>query len=143
MLEGHPELFEPRPTRLAGAAELERLRTVQAPRVMGDEAMQQVRELHGMGPEEIPGPYVTWFKDRSQDPFGGGYHAWDARVDVENVMKFMRRPFADEHVHVCGEAYSDQQGWVEGAFCVAEHMLQDWYGLAWPTWLNRDYYLGW
>ncbi len=143
VLEGHPELFEPRGTAKAALADLERLRTVQATRVMVDEAMQQVRQLHGMGPDQIPDPYVTWFKDWSQDPFGGGYHAWDARVDVENVMKFMRRPFADEHVHVCGEAYSDQQGWVEGAFCVAEHMLQDWYGLEWPSWLNRDYYLGW
>lgn len=143
VLEGHPELFEPRATEKAALAELDSLRTVQATRVMVDEAMKQVRELHGMGPDQIPDPYVTWFKDWSEDPFGGGYHAWDARVDVENVMKYMRKPSPYEQIHVCGEAYSDQQGWVEGAFCVAEHMLQDYYGLAWPSWLNPDYYLGW
>jgi monoamine oxidase len=39
---------------------------------------------------------------------------------VENVMPYMRKPVVDEAIHIIGEAYSDQQGWVEGAFCVAE-----------------------
>ena len=143
VLEGHPELFEPRGTDKASLAALEPLRGVQAPRVMVDEAMKQVRELHGMTADQIPEPYVTWFKDWSQDPFGGGYHAWDARVDVRNVMRFMRRPVPGEAVHVCGEAYSDAQGWVEGALCVAEHMVQEWFGVDWPSWLDSGYYLGW
>jgi monoamine oxidase len=143
VLEGHPELFEPRATKFAAMEDLEAIQPFQATRVMVDEAMRQVRELHGMGPEQIPDPYVTWFKDWGEDPFGGGYHAWDARVDVENVMKFMRQPFPDEAIHVVGEAYSDQQGWVEGAFCVAEHLVQDHYGVTWPSWLNPAYYLGW
>ena len=42
-----------------------------------------------------------------------------------------------------GEAYSDQQGWVEGAFCEAEKMLQEHFGLQRPIWLANDYYLGW
>jgi hypothetical protein len=46
-------------------------------------------------------------------------------------------------VHICGEAYSDQQGWVEGALCVAERMLQEHFGLKWPKWLDPNYYLGW
>jgi hypothetical protein len=55
----------------------------------------------------------------------------------------MRKPLETESIHICGEAYSDQQGWVEGAFCVAEKMLQEHFGLQRPTWLSKDYYLGW
>jgi len=62
---------------------------------------------------------------------------------VWTVMPFMRRPVPGESVHVCGEAYSTQQGWVEGAFCTAEKMLQEHFGLKRPDWLPADYYLGW
>jgi hypothetical protein len=46
-------------------------------------------------------------------------------------------------IDICSEAYSGQQGWVEGAFCVAERMLQEQFGLSRPSWLPADYYLGW
>ena len=123
---------------------LERTATARPAQVLVDEALGQVCELHGCEPGSIPAPYITYFKDWSVDPYGGGYHAWRAGVDVAATMRYMRRPDRDEFVHICGEAYSDQQGWVEGAFCVAENMLQDWFGLAWPTqWLRKDYYIGW
>jgi hypothetical protein len=35
-------------------------------------------------------------------------------------MPYMRKPLKSEQIHNIGEAYSDQQGWVEGAFCEAE-----------------------
>jgi len=55
----------------------------------------------------------------------------------------MRRPMPAERIHICGEAYSDQQGWVEGAFCVAENMLEDHFSLERPQWIPEKYYLGW
>jgi len=39
-------------------------------------------------------------------------------------------------VHVCGEAYSQEQGWVEGALQTAEIMLTKYFSLpprAWPA----------
>jgi hypothetical protein len=44
---------------------------------------------------------------------------------VKKTMKYMRQPNAQEAIHVCGEAYSDRQGWVGGAFCESEKMLQE------------------
>ncbi|WP_152681952.1 flavin monoamine oxidase family protein [Chromobacterium subtsugae] len=113
-----------------------------APIAMVEEAMNQVRELHGKG-NEIPPPYVARLQDWTQDPYGGGYHAWCADVSVKDIMPYMRRPDHGENIHITGEAYSDDQGWVEGALCVTELMLQEWFDMAWPAWLNRDYYLGW
>jgi hypothetical protein len=36
-------------------------------------------------------------------------------------------------VYICGEAYSHQQGWVEGALATTESMLQKHLGLAPPA----------
>lgn len=134
--------FAARPALGVSAADLEPLADVQASKSMIDEAVNQLQELHG--PDiAVPQPYVTWYQDWREDPFGGGYHAWKAGYDVSSVMAFMRQPNPVEAIHICGEAYSDQQGWIEGAFCVAERTLQDHMGLAWPFWLDKNYYLGW
>jgi hypothetical protein len=58
-------------------------------------------------------------------------------------MQFMREPLRGEGIYICGEAYSGQQGWVEGALCVAEQMLQQQFGALRPAKLDKDYYLGW
>ncbi|MCS3528658.1 FAD-dependent oxidoreductase [Chryseobacterium sp. JUb7] len=135
-------LFEVKPAKSASLKELHELDDVQATKLMVGELMNQLRELHG-DKVTIPEPYVTYFKDWTDDPFGAGYHAWKAGYSVKNVMPYMRKPVADEQIHICGEAYSDQQGWVEGAFCEAEKMLQEYFGLDRPYWLSEKYYLGW
>lgn len=135
-------LFEVKAAKSASLKELHQLNDVQATKLMVDELMNQLRELHGKD-VTIPEPYVTYFKDWTDEPFGAGYHAWKAGFSVGDVMKYMRKPKHDEQIHICGEAYSDQQGWVEGAFCEAEKMLQDYFGLKRPFWLPDNYYLGW
>ena len=136
-------LFQARATALVSEDELDPWASDQAPQVLVDEAMKQVRELHGS--DSIPDPYVTYFKDWGADPYGGGYHAWRAHVDVEATMKYMRQPDPNERVFICGEAYSDQQGWVEGALlCRRAYAPGQLRHLAWPeSWLRKDYYLGW
>jgi monoamine oxidase len=143
VLEQDDVLFEPKATALVAQEHVDRFSSLQAPQVLVDEAMSQVRELHGPQPTPIPDPYITYYKDWSRDPFGGGYHAWKAGVSVKDVMPFMRCPIPGEAIHICGESYSDQQGWVEGALCEAEKMLRDHFALQWPSWLNSEYYLGW
>ncbi len=141
-LSTHPDLFQVRSTDKSEVPELNAsLAAVQAPRIMVNEVMHQLKELHNLN--DIPEPYVTWYKDWTRDPYGGGYHAWKAGYPIHEVMPFMRRPLPQESVFICGEAYSAQQGWVEGALCVAEKMLQEHFGRQWPEWLEKDYYLGW
>jgi len=113
-----------------------------ASQVMAEEVMQQVRELHGTA-ITIPEPYTSAYKDWTEDPYGGGYHAWKDGYKVWQVMPYIRQPLNKERIFIVGEAYSDQQGWVEGAFCVAEHVLREKYDLVCPDWLPEDYYLGW
>lgn len=104
-------------------------------------AQMQLAEIHGV---EIPDPYIAAFRDWSQDPYGAGYHAWGTNVNVEKVMERMRKPLKDANVYICGEAYSGNQGWVEGALTTTEKMVQEHFELEWPAdWLPTDYYLGW
>ncbi|MDN3670497.1 FAD-dependent oxidoreductase [Echinicola jeungdonensis] len=113
-----------------------------ASKMMVEEVIKQVRDLHGPS-ISVPDPYTSAFKDWTLDPYGGGYHAWKNHYKVWEIMPYIRQPHEEERVFITGEAYSDQQGWVEGAFCVAEHVMREKYNLACPDWLNEDYYLGW
>lgn len=135
--------FAPKRTRRTRPGAFSATQHLHAPNVMVDEVMRQVRLVHGHLRRPIPDPYVAFYRDWSRDPYGGGYHGWDAGVDVKRVMPYMRRPNRGEDVYICGETYSEQQGWVEGALCTAERMLQEHFGMAWPKWLPRDYFLGW
>ncbi|MFB6143623.1 MAG: flavin monoamine oxidase family protein [Halorientalis sp.] len=110
-----------------------------APERMVEEAMAQVRELHGA---DVPDPYAARYRNWAADPFGGGYNHWKPGVPVPDAMATMRRPDPGEHVHVVGSAYSGRQGWVEGALCTAEKTLESAFGLDRPDWLADDYYLG-
>ncbi|NHN27064.1 FAD-dependent oxidoreductase [Flavobacterium jejuense] len=141
-LSDNEVLFEVKNIKSASLKELKKLDDVQASKLMVNELMSQLRELHGDS-VVIPEPYVTYFKDWTDNPFGAGYHAWKAGFSVKDVMPYMRKPLLGENIHIVGEAYSDQQGWVEGAFCEAEKMLEEHYGLVRPIWINSDYYMGW
>lgn len=105
-----------------------------APDGMVQEAHRQLVELHGL--PYAPKPYDAAYMDWTEDPFGGGVHFWAIHAKSWEVMPRMVHPEADLPVFVCGEAYSNEQGWVEGALATAERMLQHHFGLAPPAWLT-------
>lgn len=90
-----------------------------------DEVARQLGILHGLSytPRVIDAAYMDW----SQDPFGGGWNAWNIGVKSEEVSRNMVQPLGkDVPLYVCGEAYSESQGWVEGALLSADLMLHEW-----------------
>lgn len=109
------------------------------PKHMLKEAINQLQEVHGI---DIPEPYIARAKDWSTDPYGGGYHNWRAGAKTHETIPFMRHPLPDEAIHIIGDAYSGKQGWIEGAFCVTEHLMQETFNMKWPSWLDKTYYLG-
>ena len=62
-------------------------------------------------------------------PYGGGAHAWKPEVKSWEVIDRLRsfslpNDSQDrQNVHICGEAYSDYQGFIEGALRTAEGVL--------------------
>jgi hypothetical protein len=102
---------------------------------------EQVAEIHCA--KFVPQPYAAVYQDWSEDPFGGGWHAWKAGFRFWEIIKKMRKPLAGRAVYICGEAYSNKQGWVEGALQTTERMLEDHFSIPRPdAWLPAEYDLG-
>ena len=99
---------------------------------------EMVRELSLLHDFAVPQPYAAAFKDWSDDPFGGGVNFWNIHERSWEVIPHMIRPNQEVPVYICGEAYSDTQGWVEGALRTAEKVLQEQLKIPKPDWLTTD-----
>ncbi len=111
-----------------------------ATRGMVSMAQHLVREVHGL--KTLPPPFSAIYHDWTDEPYGGGWHKWKPGVRFDEVARRMRCPIPGEAVHICGEAYSNYQGWVEGALQTSELMLEEHFQLPRPTWVPSDYDLG-
>ncbi|HWF34949.1 MAG TPA: NAD(P)/FAD-dependent oxidoreductase [Solirubrobacteraceae bacterium] len=98
------------------------------------EADRQLREMHGV--RVAPKPYAAAYIDWGVDPYGGGVNFWNIHARSSQVIPSMTNPVPAVPVYVCGEAYSNGQGWVEGALETAEIVLQEHFGLSAPDWAS-------
>ncbi|MFT6053122.1 MAG: hypothetical protein ACJASP_000002 [Roseivirga sp.] len=99
---------------------------------------QQLAALH-FGPQAdysaVPEPLETKYMDWSLPPFNAGYHAYKSHYNLGDVQRKIRKPSQlipgkDSNIFIVGESYSNDQAWVEGAFCTAESVLNDFFGIA-------------
>jgi len=103
---------------------------LEAPQAMVAAAQRQLTAAYGF---EVPDPYWAVFKDWAVSPFNGGWSQWRLGARSYEVIPRVRKPVPDAHVYVCGDAFSDLPGWVEGALSTTERVLQDHFGLTWPA----------
>jgi hypothetical protein len=83
--------------------------------------LQASRE--GRLPEAVREALIRLFPDRDVPPparvwsnyCSHAAHWWRAGVDSEAVMRRMLQPWPRQRLYVCGEAFSQQQAWMEGA----------------------------
>ena len=68
-----------------------------------------------------------------------GLHHFYSGYYIPSIMQCIRRPWKDESIHFVGEGFSNNSGWVEGAFQTAEMLLQSEFDLK-P--LVKGYYAG-
>jgi hypothetical protein len=117
-----------------------------APPIMVKMLRQQLAALH-FGPQvdysAVPEPLETRYMDWSLPPFNAGYHAYAAHYDICDVQQKIRKPSqlidgADADIFIVGETYSNDQAWVEGAYCTAESVLNDFFGIE-PIIDNTNY----
>lgn len=99
-----------------------------APKPMVEEVQRQLLRLHGL--RYSPPARAASFRDWGDDPFGGGWNAWNIGVKSWDVEKEILQPVPGVPVHICGEAYSREQGWVEGALDTADQVLARFFGIA-------------
>jgi monoamine oxidase len=93
-----------------------------APRRMVAEVARQLAVVHGL--TYTPAVCNAAFRDWGDDPFGGGWNSWNIGVKSWEVKRQIVQPFDNRPLYICGEAYSDAQGWVEGALQTADMMLE-------------------
>ena len=108
------------------------------PDLMRDELIRQLSEMHDC---EVPTPREGIFVDWSEPPYWAGWHGWVAGIESWKIAARLRDSADDPGLHVCGEAYSAWQGWVEGALTSAEMMLTDTFGLEPLEWLKDSHCL--
>ena len=81
--------------------------------------------------DPVAGAYTFW-DDRSDDSaIGAGWHTWESGVSSACIISHLVRPFKKCDVFVCGEAYSSEQGWIEGALKSVE-LIMDHLGVLLP-----------
>jgi monoamine oxidase len=91
-----------------------------------DKITLQLKALHKYNvPDPIDGIWMDWTDS-------GAWHTWWPHVDIPATVKKMLQPLDPSDfeggaaqgksipLYVCGEAYSDEQGWMEGALKSAE-----------------------
>jgi hypothetical protein len=61
---------------------------------------------------------------------------WERGVDPKQMLEAAMKPQPDQSLYLCGEAWSRDHGWVEGALSQTETMLQKHFGLQPPSWLS-------
>jgi len=89
------------------------------------ELTKQLSEAHNI---TIPFPYAFAFYDWSRMPFGAGYSFWEIGANSFEVQAQLRQPKLGD-IYVCGDTYSDEQGWIEGALRSCEKALIQEFGL--------------
>jgi hypothetical protein len=98
---------------------------------------KMLAEMH-YGPNsdysDVPEPLEAAYMDWSLPPFNAGYHEWAPHFDIAEVQRKIRKPSqlidgADAEIYIVGEAYSNDQAWVEGAYCTSESVLNDFFGI--------------
>lgn len=99
------------------------------------EIRRQLSDMHGVDvPEPLEGVFINW----SQPPFGGAWHNWLPGWRSWQCARKILHPDPDWPIHVCGEAWSEAQGWTEGALRSAEQLLQTRFGLTAPSWTAHN-----
>jgi hypothetical protein len=97
-----------------------------------DKAEDQLKHMHGIhGNKDFPSAKVGIVKEWKQ-----AWHFWNVHTEPWKVSQELCQPFGgDIPLFTCGEAYSLEQGWVEGALKSAERVLAM-MGTQHPQWLQ-------
>ena len=95
-----------------------------------DQAMRQLKEF--FGDQTLPAPLLSTFVGWGTSADDGD-HSWAVGAKDDDIIRYMTQPLPNTNVYVCGEAYSDEQAWVDGALRSADLVLQRAFGIPPPV----------
>lgn len=84
-----------------------------------EQATAQMREMFGLA--DIPAPLVATYRRWGIPSVGDGDHQWRMGANDPEIRRRLTNPIP--HLYTCGESYSDDQAWVNGALRSVDQML--------------------
>jgi hypothetical protein len=87
--------------------------------------------------KSTPVPIAVILKHWSDRPYHVGWHAWNVGSRSWEIAGKLVRPFLDANLYTCGEAFSGEQGWIEGALKSAERVLESIGVPSPPSWVDK------
>ena len=85
-----------------------------------EEAIKQIKLLFST--DEVPQPVMTSYRLWSgESDFGYAYHQWALNADDRGIIERLVEPA--NGIYTCNEAFSDDQGWVNGSLRSANLVL--------------------
>lgn len=109
---------------------------------MVQKVLHQLAELHGTPiPPPIASIYMDWGRACGTGSWGGwqGWHTWNASAKPWESLRNALRVQHESNLYICGEAYSRDQGWVEGGLKSAEWVIHCVASLNCKLEKNKDY----
>ncbi|MHB9836529.1 flavin monoamine oxidase family protein [Paraburkholderia terrae] len=114
---------------------------------VGSDTRLKRRIIHYMrrgGGKDVTGANIPWYgiRDWGRDPYGAANHAWRPERMFWVVMRRLADigdKESDYGIHICGEAYSDYHGFMEGSLrsaTYAVHRILQRRGLTDLSWLS-------
>jgi monoamine oxidase len=73
--------------------------------------------------EKIRSPVMAVYKDWNPEKGEAAWHYWEVGFRRQAVESLIDRLALEDGLLICGEAYSDQQGWIEGALRSTQRVL--------------------
>jgi monoamine oxidase len=106
----------------------------------GDALQAQMQDLLGKVSGKVAPTPVALILKHWEEPYHSGWHAWNVGARSWEVAEKLVRPFLDSNLFICGEAFSSEQGWIEGAFKSVERVLERLGVPSPPSWVDPAEY---
>jgi len=106
--------------------------TLPATTYVVEEAMRQLTEFFN-DQKPLPQPLLSTYAGWGTSKWGDGDHSWAVGANDAEVMERIMKPRSDAYVYVCGEAYSDEQAWVDGALRSVDTLLENHFNIPPPS----------
>lgn len=72
----------------------------------------------------LPQPVAAFTQNWDEAAAGAAFHMWSIGSSPVDVMRRALCPVPTQKLHICGEAWSPRQGWIEGALESVDMMLR-------------------
>ena len=90
--------------------------------------------------KSAPAPVALILKHWADRPYQVGWHALNVGARSWEIAGKLVRPFVDADLYTCGEAFSGEQGCIEGALKSAERVLESMGLPSPPPWVDKTEY---